>query len=191
MVFDGRSYAGAAFIPPIRAHPAAPPVGDILGQSLAGAYFVSQHHACLIGTQTYPHRRRFSAQRSSFSSSSAVRLAEFQEAYLPQHATHLWAEALFAVSPTSNNATVHHQVAAFDGSSTDTGADAAEVVDEDSLLGTWAGYDVHRAFCSVALSNVTVPDTAEVYVQGYAEDSGSSGVDYFPIAYTVWRVTVP
>ena len=187
--FDGRAYLGAEFIGAQSYHAGAPAVAEACFQSMIAGYFASRYRGQLIGHQTYPHRQRYAANRSNFRSGTNVDLAEFIEAYLPEHATHVGAEIYFGHTPGDEIASGIHSVIVTDGTNTDTGDDSTIALDPDNAFG-FQGLVVFRAVAEVALSAVTQPGAVKIKVRGYSKEAVSSTArDYTPLSVAVWRWT--
>ena len=116
---DGLLYLAGQYLQPVLAHPDAPAVGDLGAQALRAAYFHQQHQATLIGTQTYPLRRRLHARWSAVEASSYQRIAEWCSVYLAPHHRRIEVEAQVGTI-IGRVIEVYLRTVVFDGTATHT-----------------------------------------------------------------------
>lgn len=199
MVFDGRFYRGALPIPPVQYQPGAPAVGELAAGGLRAAYLYAQHQATLIGSQTWPMRRRRGARPEGIPGGSSLhRIAEWCAVHLAEHHSHVVCELTFVTPDAAYPMRLDMQVTVTDGTASDAGA-RVEISQRDMRQGpTFAGYGAWYAQAVVALSTVTRPlSTARVYLDASTriewdlDGSLSAAGRIIPLGATAWRVTVP
>ena len=197
MPFDGQLHWGSApLLAPYAHHPEAPGAATAISDALRVAYMYSRTNSRLIGMQTYRQRhthRNINYDRR-ISTTTWAGIAEFR-AYIPSHATHIGSLAFYSAAH-GQTAVVHHRVSVTDGSFTDTGDDISESIEPTSVQNNPLPFEQEpftifdkpfsRTGIYVAISNVQVPNTCTVTIQGYAVDNHVNAINYRPDFIVCW-----
>lgn len=190
MVLDGRSYTGAAPVPPVLYHPRAPAVGDLCAQALRAAYFYTQHQATLIGSQTWPIRHRRYAAQPVILSASMHRLGEWCAVHLASHHTRVIAQLTCVAGTGTEPADLDMRVVVVDGGTTITGATSTLALSEEAQepgIGGQAAFTV-RAYADI--SSLTRPTTsAKVYIEAASRFPTPASLAFVvPVVGTAWKL---
>ena len=193
MPFDGIDYHEADLVYPAAHHPLAPCTGPALGSVLRLGYAHARCHGRRVLEQSFATDLRDTSgltTRYGFAASTWVKVASAYRR-LHREATHLVAEAHFAVPANGDTCRAFLRASAYDGTHTDTGAATETTVETRQIAGWIAGFspfdplDVFLARAELEISTVTLGVASEVTVEAYALN-GSLATTYVPKHVTVW-----